>query len=111
MFLKKFQKFQNSLKADIESDSKLFLDLLEQVGGIKADMSKLKKYMELGTAISKYAPEEKFTGNTVLVQATVLSGATLPIPNEDYNVSKVSYYNFPKPSNFLWKKSTSVMTF
>ena len=88
--LLKLQKFQDSLKADIESDTKLFLQLLEQAGGVQGDMEKLGKYMELAKALSSYAPVHKFKGNAVLVQATeTISEATLPIPNEDYNVSKV----------------------
>ena len=50
----------------------------------------IQSYLQFALATGTYDPADRFDGNTILVQALDAPPHTHLIPNEDYNVSKVT---------------------
>ena len=79
------------MTGEVEKDTKTVLELGQELLDVKPDPEIVKRYMELGMAMHSHEPERLYDGNVLLIRASDPSSYTAGLPNEDYNVFKVSY--------------------
>ena len=84
------QKFRESLSGDPEKDTHIALELMKEFGVLNLDPQVIQSYLQFALATHTYDPADRFDGNAVLVQALDAPPHAHFIPNEDYNVSKVT---------------------
>ena len=65
-------------------------ELMKEFGVLTLDPQLIQSYLQFAVAARTYDPVDRFNGNAVLVQAMDAALHPYLIPNEDYNVSKVT---------------------
>ena len=85
-----FQELEDKVSSNVENYMNFLMELVSTVSSVELDAKNVEQYISLAHAVEDYAPAEKFNGETVLIHATEHFNQELPIPNEDYNVSKVT---------------------